>query len=311
MAILSQNDWKNSLFLISEILEKRLFLVDEGDLTYIGGRHALLGVHFSDEIKNEPVLSPHLKEVVEGFVRLFFFVEEEPALKIPRDFISNSPVKLSFTEDFTGMSGLLLFAKGDLQLRVSDDLNYDFQVQVSQRVVDSIPDATYYVKLLVERILRFGEFAPFPMIQVLLEEKKEEPGELPLDDSFSPAYKANLKQTLGEIHHMITDIDDHSEDAKQMSFSFSSGKLILVGHTCLRAPDGFQVGTNEDTGAVVLFIENPDNPGVYEASHLAFEVYENEENAGVHIHLLSSHEPKEKGPLKEMIENQLNSYGIC
>ena len=141
-------------FLVHELLAAKKISIPKDDLLYADGHHKLLGVEFSDEIREDPALSAVLQEITEDLIRLFYEAEKDERLFVPKERIGGTLRQYVRNEDLTGMTLLNLFADRFITLCERDDGTWEWKA--IPLVMRELPDAQKIIGAVLEDILGFS-----------------------------------------------------------------------------------------------------------------------------------------------------------
>ena len=105
------------LWIVTRVMQKKHITLKENGLSFDGQKHDVTGVRFAPELKNDPEILETLRETARGYLKLYYFLEEDPALRF-------DSVEYTAEENdppVTGMTLLSLFETGQLRLKESGE----------------------------------------------------------------------------------------------------------------------------------------------------------------------------------------------
>ena len=208
----------------------------EGELLFRNGRHEILNASFPEELLKDEEQRKELLRDLPDLMELFCTAEGDHRLRIPRAAISGRLWPYFDHEDATGMTFLLLFQKGMLEMTRKDADTAVLYAEAS--VMQGIPDAEEVLRALAEDIVTFrdGECCSLN-IHAFRRSRTEDLSDglnvtYFLDDEFESRYgkgihplvpdretrmenvKKNRNQTLNRLAEMLQAMGRHSSDSE-------------------------------------------------------------------------------------------------
>ena len=252
-------------FLVHELLAAKKISIPKDDLLYTDGHHKLLGVEFSDEIREDPALSAVLQEITEDLIRLFYEAEKDERLFVPKERIGGTLRQYVRNEDLTGMTLLNLFADRFITLCERDDGTWEWKA--IPLVMRELPDAQKIIGAVLEDILGFsgrvGTSAAFSGVSSMS----------PLTER-ETSVKKNVEGTLTILHDMMEELDEETETVREEDVlshvTFTEERSADIDGVRVPVPDGFSINENTDGHRAILYRPNLENPEVYESSGLIY-----------------------------------------
>lgn len=307
------------LWIVTRVMQKKYITLKENGLSFDGQKHDVTGVRFAPELKNDPEILETLRETARGYLKLYYFLEEDPALRF-------DSVEYTAEENdppVTGMTLLSLFETG--QLRLKENREGDWILIYDSGYTEKFPEPEKVVRRVFEDIVRFGGADPEQYALTLMtrggfrtedlsddlsvtscyedeewySEWEEDTPEINLKEtdegelsvSFSDGEKTerelivekNMEDTLKRLSRMISDIDEGAGESGAGSsgytLTYNDHGTVEGSRLTAAVPDGFRAETDTEDLLLILWLPNPDNPEIWEASGFALTA-ENAEIAG-------------------------------
>ena len=130
----------------------------KGELLFHDGRHEIRNASFPEDMLKDEEQRARLMRDLPDLLELFCTAEGDHLLRIPRSDISGRLWPYFGNEDATGITFLLLFQKGMLELTRKDTDTADIYAEAS--LIQGIPDAENVLRSLSEDIITFRDGRP-------------------------------------------------------------------------------------------------------------------------------------------------------
>ena len=251
-------------FLVNALLAGKKIIIPKEDLVFQDGCHKLLGVSFSDGLREDEELTASLKEITEDLIRLFYEVEKDERLRLPKEKIGGTLRPYIGNEDLTGMTLLNLFANRFITLEEAEDGSWGYKtIGLVRR---ELPEADRLITCLLEDVIAFSG-----SIGSVFSAGEEDLSSLSVQEQ---NVRKNVAGTLTAIHDIMEELDEQTESVLSEdvlgSLTFEQNESIDVGNARVRVPDGFRASAETDGHRAILYRPNTENPDVYESSGIVY-----------------------------------------
>ncbi len=263
-------------FLVNALLAGKKISIPKDDLVFQDGRHKLLGVSFSDGLREDGELTASLKEITEDLIRLFYEVEKDERLHVSKNLIGGTLRPYIGNEDMTGMTLLNLFSNRFITFEEAEDGSWGYKmIGLIRR---ELPDADRLITCLLEDVVSFS--GSFGNVFSVGEE------DLTALTAQEQNVRKNVEGTLTALHNMMEELDEQTESVLSedvlAGLSFERNECIDVGNVRVQMPDGFCASAETDGHRAILYRPNAENPDVYESSGVVYYL-DTDSNGGLTI----------------------------
>lgn len=167
MSIQKNSPEEYGLWIVTRVMQKKYITLKENGLSFDGKKHGVKGVRFSQELKQDPEIVSNLKEISRGYLRLYYFLEEDGGLSVSAEKAENPESAAAAESDIdgentpeplTGMSFLSLFEQDLLFLNKTGEKAYT--LVYDSAFAGTLPDPETTLTRVFEDIVRFAEDDP-------------------------------------------------------------------------------------------------------------------------------------------------------